>query len=121
MVGICVGFFLVWGECEHDSVGIGEWSSRIEERNVGLEGEVSDDSFHSLEGYLVRGCVETGETGNSVHEVQSGVVTEVEKCANKGTVGAFISFLKVEKFWRSGRYGGCQEGFERRVGAERYG
>ena len=121
MVGICVGLLLVRGEGEHDGVSCCEWSSRVEEWNVGFEGQVSDDAFDSLEGDLVWSCIVTGESGDGVHEVEACVVAKVEEDTNDGAVGALIDFLEFGEFDRSCGDSGCKECFESRVSAERDG
>ena len=70
---------------------------------MGLKGKVADDSFDSLEGNFIGSCIEAGESGDCVHEVESCVVAELEEDANEGAVGAFVSFLKVGEFCWSGR------------------
>ena len=118
MVGICVGLLLVRGEGEHDGVSCCEWSSRVEEWNVGFEGQVSDDAFDSLEGYLVWSCIVTGESGDGVHEVEACVVAKVEEDTNEGSVGAFIYLFEFGEFDGSSRDSGGEESFEGGVRAE---
>ena len=72
---------------------------------MGLEGEITDDSFDSLEGYFVWSCVKTGEAGDGVHDIEASVVAEVEKNANEGAVGSFVKGFEFVEFDGSCRYG----------------
>jgi hypothetical protein len=58
-----------------------------------------------LEGDFVWCCVETGESGDGVHEVEASVVAEVEEDTNEGSVGAFIYLFEFGEFYGSSRDG----------------
>ena len=56
--------------------------ARIEDRDMWLEGKISDDAFDTLKGDLVRSSIVARETGDGIHEVMTGGIAKMKEGAN---------------------------------------